>query len=68
MDRYLYNYYEVKRKFKNENFSIYMCTQLNKSTICSIILEKGGNIITVSGTIKKCKKSLSSYIEKDIHL
>jgi len=68
MDRYLYNYYEVKRKYRTENFSIYMCNQLNKPTICSIIREKGGNIITVSGTIKKCKKALSHRIENNPHL
>ncbi len=68
MDRYLYNYYEVKRKYKNENFSIYLCNQLNKSTISSIILKKGGNIITVSGTIKKCKRLLLYHLENNLHL
>ena len=29
---------------------------------------KGGNIVTVSGTIKKCKKSLSYTMENNIHL
>ncbi len=52
MDKYLYNYYEIKRKYKKGNFSIYLCNQLNKSTICGLITRKGGNIVTVSGTIK----------------
>ena len=68
MDKYLYNYYEIKRKYKKGNFSIYLCNQLNKSTICRLISRKGGNIVTVSGTIKKCKKSLSYTMENNIHL
>ncbi|WP_337860809.1 hypothetical protein [Ferroplasma sp.] len=67
MDRYLYSSYQIKRKFKKENFSIYLCNQLNKSTICRIIEEKGGNIIIVSGTIKKCKRALLNAIESNIH-
>ncbi|MCL4312329.1 MAG: hypothetical protein M1462_07915 [Candidatus Thermoplasmatota archaeon] len=68
MDKYLYNYYEIKRKYKKGNFSIYLCNQLNKSTICGLITRKGGNIVTVSGTIKKCRKSLSYTMENNIHL
>jgi RNase P/RNase MRP subunit POP5 len=68
MDRYLYNYYQIKRKYKNGNFSIYLCNQLNKMTICKIIKGKGGKIISVSGTIKKCKKSIMPDEEHKIRL
>jgi RNase P/RNase MRP subunit POP5 len=67
MDRYLYSYYQIRRKYREENFSIYLCNQLNKIAICKIIQEKGGNVITVSGTIKKCKKALLYKIESNIH-
>ena len=67
MDRYIYNCYQVKRKYKNNNFSILLCNQLNKITVYNAIEKKGGKIITVSGTIKKCKQSLESNINHAIH-
>ncbi len=67
MDRYIYNYYQVKRKYRNNNFSVLMCNQLNKKAVCNIIEKKGGKIITVSGTIKKCKASIGDIIDHPAH-
>ncbi len=66
-DRYIYNYYQVKRKYRNNNFSVLMCDQLNKKAVCSIIEKRGGKIITVSGTIKKCKASMINVIDHSVH-
>jgi uncharacterized protein (DUF1330 family) len=66
-DRYIYNSYQVKRKYRNNNFSILMCNQMNKNTICDIIEKRGGKVIAVSGTIKKCKSHMDGIVNNQVH-
>ncbi len=66
IDKYLYNHYSVKRKYKNNNFAIFMCNQFNKDIIIKMLEKKGYGVIYVSGTIKKCKKIMNAFIEKNI--
>ncbi len=66
-DRYIYNCYQVKRKYRNNNFSILMCNQMNKKTVCDIIEKRGGKIVTVSGTIKKCRSCMDSIVNNPVH-
>ncbi|MEM0139547.1 MAG: hypothetical protein QXZ44_02915 [Ferroplasma sp.] len=60
-DRDLYNYYGIKRKYRNDKFCIYMCNQLNRNSTMKIIRNKGGYTIITSGTIKKCKNAISKF-------
>ncbi len=66
IDKYLYNFYSIKRKYKNSNFAIFMCNQFNKDYIIKIIEKKGYDVVYVSGTIKKCKKIMNGFIENKI--
>lgn len=66
IDKYLYKFYNIKRKYKNDSFMIFLCDQFNKDNIIKIIEKKGYDVIYVSGTIKKCKKIMNNFIEKNI--
>ena len=43
-----------------------MCNQFNKDIIIKMLEKKGYGVIYVSGTIKKCKKIMNAFIEKNI--
>ncbi len=66
IDKYLYTYYGIKRKYRHDKFSIYLCSQLNRNAIEKIINDRGGKTIITSGTIKKCKKTMSKYVENPV--
>jgi stalled ribosome rescue protein Dom34 len=59
----IYRNFKAKEKFKSLNYSIILGDQFSKDYIASYVRRKLPNIsiITVSGTIKKCKEKINPY-------
>lgn len=58
--REIFREFKAKEKFRSEKYSIVLGDQFSKDYITSYVRRKLENIsiITVSGTIKKCKSSM----------
>lgn len=61
--RDIFRNFKAKEKFKTDNYSIILGDQFSKDYIASYVRRKlkGVSVITVSGTIKKCKEKINSY-------
>jgi len=60
MEGSLIRLFRTKRKFNSNGYYIFLTDQFKKEKVCSFIRRSytGLSIITVSGTIKKCKTKI----------
>ena len=62
--------FNTREKFRNRSFIIIKTDQFLKDQVCSYISNriKGVKIITVSGTIRKCKKSILPSVNEHLQV
>lgn len=66
LEKELYRIYRSKRKYSENNYAIFLTNQFYKESLTEFISKnfKDVEILTVSGTIKKCKTIIKRHKEQ----
>ncbi len=62
--------FNTREKFRDSSFIIVKTDQFLKDQLCTFVEQriKGVKIITVSGTIKKCKRKMTTLIDEHLQI